>query len=433
MNRQELMSDRIQRSKPQRATQGRDAAPKKKVALFIHKLAGRSGGAERIFIELANMLVARGYDVTCIHDDRRLDKPFYELDRRVELINISMRGKDRYVRRLWRLQSNRLLPAAWRNRIEWTAQNKRRISQLHDYFRLVKPDVAISFLPPANTPALLASVETDVKVIPTNHNVPAEDYTNPGRWSPNPYDQMHRLEALRHATAVHVIFPDFAEWFPQHVRDKIVAVPNYISKDILQSKPRPDREKTILGVGRIAEVKNYRTLLKAWRLIADDHPDWKVVIYGDGPESDVLAQEVEEARLTDSFLLPGTKAHLGEEYGRMSIFCHPAHFEGFGLAPAEALALGMPVVAFADCAGVNQFVRDGYNGLLADRAGSHTALAEALQRLMNDDALRRSLAANGPESVSHFTEENFANAWVDIIEQVTRPESPLNRRPDPAL
>lgn len=410
----------------QRTTPTRFAAPKKKIALFIHKLAGRSGGAERIFVELANMLVARGYDVTCIHDDARPGKPFYQLDPRVELINISTKGKDRYVRRLWRLQSKSFLPAPLRNRIEWTAQNKRRISQLHDYFRFVKPNVAISFLPPANTPALLASVETGVKVIPTNHNVPAEDYTNPGRWSPNPHDQMHRLEALRHATAVHVIFPDFAEWFPQHVRDKIVAIPNYISKEILQSKPLADREKTILGVGRLAEVKNYRTLLQAWRLIAGDHPDWKVVIYGDGPESEVLAREVEEANLTDSFLLPGTKAHLGEEYSRMSIFCHPAHFEGFGLAPAEALALGMPVVAFADCPGVNQFVRDGYNGLLADRAGGHTALAEALRRLMDDGELRQTLAANGPESVSQFTEENFANAWVDVIEQVTRPEPPLS-------
>ena len=105
----------------------------------------------------------------------------------------------------------------------------------------------------------------------------------------------------------------------------------------------------------------------------------------------------------------------------MAIFCHPAEFEGFGLAPAEALALKMPVVAFADCPGVNQFVVDGVNGILVDRAGGAEALAEALEKLIADDELRRRLGENGPASVASFTEEHFADAWVELIERVPLP------------
>jgi len=51
---------------------------------------------------------------------------------------------------------------------------------------------------------------------------------------------------------------------------------------------------------------------------------------------------------------PGHRGNLGEEYARMSIFCHPAYFEGFGLSVAEELAPRIPVVAFSDRAGVNE-------------------------------------------------------------------------------
>lgn len=371
------------------------------------------------------MLVARGYDVTCIHDEKRTGKPFYRLDPRIELINLHRQAHPRAHRRLTRLGSVRMLPETVRNRIAWTTEHGPTVEQLNTYFTFARPDVAISFLPPANTPALLASVGTDVKVIPTNHNVPAEDYQNPARWSANPVDRQRRLEALRHAAAIHVIFPVFGEWFPADLQAKITAIPNYVSKDILRVEPAATREKIILGVGRLAGVKNYATLIKAWALIADKHPDWKVMIYGIGPDKNALKAEIETLKLKDSFILAGHKSNLGEEYSRMSIFCHPAHFEGFGLSPAEALALGMPVVAFSDCPGVNQFVRDGYNGLLADRQGGPESLAAALDRLIVDDSLRQELAGNAPQSVSGFTEESFANAWVEVIERVTHPDFAL--------
>ncbi len=128
-------------------------------------------------------------------------------------------------------------------------------------------------MPPANTPALLAAPGTGVKVVPTNHNVPLEDYTSPERWDPNPLDRKMRLEALDHAARIHVIFPRFGDWFPDHLRSRIVAMPNYVSKEILRASPEAVREPSILAVGRLAGVKNYDTLLAAWALIAKDHPD----------------------------------------------------------------------------------------------------------------------------------------------------------------
>jgi len=398
----------------------------KQIAIVIRLLVNRSGGAERIYCELANMLAARGYEVTCLHYDAIAGKPFYAIDPRVEVINLHPQPPP-LRHRLARWASRRFfVPRSLREKWGWFAANDVFIAQLHDFFTLRRPDVVLAFMPPANTPALLAAAGTGVKVVPTNHNVPLEDYTSPERWDPNPIDRKHRLEALDHAARIHVIFPVFGEWFPDHLRSRVVAMPNYVSSEFLRAIPSGEREPLILAVGRIAGVKNYDTLLAAWALIAADHPAWKVVVYGTGPQLKTLKAEAKRLGVEDSFLLPGHRGNLGEEYARMSIFCHPAHFEGFGLSVAEALAVAMPVVAFSDCPGVNQFVKDGYNGLMVERAGGAPALAEALKRLIEDETLRRRLGDNGPESVAGFTEERYAQGWVDLIEELTEPSTAAN-------
>ena len=86
----------------------------------------------------------------------------------------------------------------------------------------------------------------------------------------------------------------------------------------------------------------------------------------------------------------------------------------------------MPAVVFSDCAGVNEFVVDGYNGLMVDRAGGAPALAAALKRLIEDEALRRRLGDNGPESVAAFTAERYAQRWIDLIEELTEPATAMH-------
>jgi glycosyltransferase involved in cell wall biosynthesis len=63
---------------------------------------------------------------------------------------------------------------------------------------------------------------------------------------------------------------------------------------------------------------------------------------------------------------------------------------------------------------------------MVDRAGGAPALAAALRRLIEDEALRRRLGDNGPASVARFTEESYAAGWVDLIEELTEPAAAAN-------
>ncbi len=387
----------------------------KHVALVIRGLGGRSGGAERIYCELANILTENGYRVTCLFFDKKKETPFYHIDARAERINLYGPAKESAQK--WK-KISKVLPKKLQHRAEWEAENGFFVKQLRDYFKLSRPDIAISLMPPANTPVLLAANGTSVKVVPTNHNIPEQDYDNPDRWSKNPYDRKLRKKVLDFASAIHVLFPEFSKWFPIHLQSRIVAIPNYISKEFDSLEVVPPKEKLILGVGRLADVKNYVQLIRSWASIAADHVEWGVKIYGVGPNEKELKEEARRLGVEGSLTFGGHRADLVGEYARAAIFCHPAFFEGFGLAPAEALAMGTPVVCYADCPGVNQFVKDGYNGLAVKRGGDPDELALALRRLIENEDLRERLGRNAPDSVREFSITRYTEAWTALIERL---------------
>ena len=109
---------------------------------------------------------------------------------------------------------------------------------------------------------------------------------------------------------------------------------------------------------------------------------------------------------------------MGREYARASILCHPALFEGFGLSAAEALANQIPVVAFADCAGLNQFVANDENGILVARESGARGLADALARLMSDEALRSRLGAAGSGVLEQYSMEKYRERWLRLVRDV---------------
>lgn len=404
--------ERMTEKMPVKGTRGR-------VFLVIRLLGGRSGGAERLFCETANMLADAGYDVFCLYCHASKSGPFYPISSKVTLIN------------LWGKSARQALLYKSLDRVakgypewpglapfDWLSRNLYFTRRLYVAARELHPDVVISFLPPANTPSLIAGALARAKVIPTNHNVPEQDYRSPLRWDQNPIDRRLRFWALRSAERIHVLFPTFAEWFPPPLRNRVVVIENYVSEDFYDLDLSQPRENTVAAVGRLAPVKNYLDLIEAWGPIASTHPSWRVKIYGVGPQHHELAKRIRELNLEENVRLMGHTTEVKEALATAKIFCHPAIHEGFGLSVAEALACGLPVVAYADCAGVNEFVHHGENGLMVPRKGGPAALGEALRRLIEDQRLREQLGERAPLSIQRFSKKAFLENWMRLIDDV---------------
>ena len=86
---------------------------------------------------------------------------------------------------------------------------------------------------------------------------------------------------------------------------------------------------------------------------------------------------------------------------------------------AEAMAQGLPVVGYADCAGVRQIVIDGQTGRLAQGNGSADALAAALLVLMKDDNRRQSMGAAAATSMRRFAPQAIFDRWETLFHEVS--------------
>lgn len=100
----------------------------------------------------------------------------------------------------------------------------------------------------------------------------------------------------------------------------------------------------------------------------------------------------------------------------LDVLLHPGTAEGLGTAVIDALALGVPPVAFAD-GSVAEIVEEGRTGLLAP-AGDNTAFGAAVARLVTDGALRASLAQAGPARAERFDPAHLVDGVLDVYREL---------------
>lgn len=175
----------------------------------------------------------------------------------------------------------------------------------------------------------------------------------------------------------------------------------------------------VVAAGRYAPEKGYDRLIEAFGLVAPDHPDWVLKIFGHGPLRERLQKQADGLGLRERALLPGLAEDIEAELLASSVFALSSIHEGLPMALAEAMACGVPCVAF-DCApGVREIVTDGVDGIVVPPRNV-PALAAGLSRLMGDAELRRRYGAAARESVRRFAPDAVLAQWEDVFDLVER-------------
>jgi glycosyltransferase involved in cell wall biosynthesis len=186
----------------------------------------------------------------------------------------------------------------------------------------------------------------------------------------------------------------------------------------------PDRTSdlsapVVVAAGRYAPEKGYDRLIDAFGLVAADHPDWVLKIFGHGPLHARLQKQARASGLGDRVLLPGLAGDIETELRAGSVFALSSIHEGLPMALAEAMACGVPCVAF-DCApGVREIVTDGVDGIVVPPRNV-AALAAGLSTLMGDEELRRRYGRQARQSVRKFAPEAVLAQWEDVFSTVER-------------
>lgn len=196
---------------------------------------------------------------------------------------------------------------------------------------------------------------------------------------------------------------------------RLLAVPNSVpAPDGVEPSRRTGR--TVVAAGRLDPIKRYDVLLHAWARIAAVRPDWRLRIYGDGPEAGELRALATRLGLHNQAMLMGRHMHLETEWVKGSIAVVTSAKESFGMTIVEAMHAGLPVVS-TDCpVGPGEIITDGADGLLVP-VGDERAVADALLRLIQDEPLRDKLGTQALETARRYDPRRIALAYEELIRE----------------
>jgi glycosyltransferase involved in cell wall biosynthesis len=170
---------------------------------------------------------------------------------------------------------------------------------------------------------------------------------------------------------------------------------------------------TLLAVGRLAPVKRFPLLLQIFAGVLQAVPDARLTIAGDGPDRELLLQEIERLHLTDSVTLAGrvTDEELLELYQSSWLLVSASHSEGWGMTITEAAACGTPCVVTANhghCAAATHNV----SGLIVD---DDALMSGEIMRVLTDDALRDALTHGALTHAAKFHWDRTATILLQTL------------------
>ena len=360
-----------------------------KLLFFISSL--ECGGAQRVCVTLCNRWAERGWDVTVATFDDGTVPPFFPLVPGVRHVTLGLQRRSTGI-------------------VHSVINNLKRLRRLRRFVARERPDRILSFIDATNVLTLLAAKGTGIPVVVSERIDPSR-HKIPGPW------RILRRLTYPWARAIVLQTQAAAAYFPASWASRIVVVPNPVSA-IPAAAPRAAQRRKdrglVVGLGRLERQKGFDLLIRAFAAIARERPDWDAVILGDGPERDALAVEIARAGLTGRISLPGRESDAVGALRRADLFVLSSRYEGFPNALCEAMACGLPVVAFDCPSGPAEIVRDGVDGLLVP-AEDIGALSEAMARLIADPEGRRRMGARAAEVSDRFSLERIASLWERIL------------------
>jgi glycosyltransferase involved in cell wall biosynthesis len=205
-------------------------------------------------------------------------------------------------------------------------------------------------------------------------------------------------------------------------RDRARVIPSGVHVErtrALATDPPPDwlpSERFLVGVGRLAEHKGFDLLIRAHAAVLADGLPHRLVILGQGELERELRALVERLEVSDTVMLPGFMPNPFPVVARASVLCGPSRFEGWGRMLAEALAVGVPVIA-SDLAGPATILAGGRYGDLIE-PGSVDALSAAICRHLRNPQQLQARAAIGKANADSYSTSGRAWGFAQLFEEM---------------
>jgi len=365
-----------------------------------------AGGVERVLTLKANYFAEHdGYDVTIVLTEGKGKPLFYPLSDKVKVINLGLDFEE-----LWTCSFLRKIPLYLKKQRRFRRLLTQTLLQL-------RPDITVSML--RREINFINEIKDGSRKIGELH-VNRANYRNYNTEHPGILKRVFSYFWSRSLLS-HLKKLDYLVVLTEHDRkawvelDHVTAIPDPLP--FTPSAVSPMTHRRVVAIARYAHEKGIDLLLEAWAMAEKQTGEWRLDVYGDGdraPYEQLLDKlHIDRQRCA----LHGRTSQVEQEYRQSSLFVLSSRFEGFGMVIIEAMACGLPVVAF-DCPwGPRSIISDGADGLLAAN-GDVADLAQKLSLLMADDARRTAMAAAARQNVGRFQMAHVARKWNALFAEV---------------
>ena len=362
-----------------------------RIALFTGTLEG--GGAERAMLDIARGLSKRGFVVDLV----------------------LMRARGTYLADV--PDSLRLVDLNGSPRLA-------TFSALVGYLRRERPGLLLSTLPSCNVATLLARVllGRELSAIVRRASHFSMEYADSGPRAKTTLILERVLWGLADAVITNSLGAarDLKRRAPR-VSPKVRAIQNPIvwpeHRDLAREPVehpwfRHNDRPIVLAAGRLIELKDHATLLRAFALVANARPA-RLVIIGEGVERDNLLALARDLGIEDKVDLPGFQRNPFAWMAKATVFAQTSVYEGSPNTLVQAMACGTPVVS-TDCpSGPREILEDGAWGALTP-VGDDAALAAAIRNAIDEPIAPSKLVTRA----SHYAADSSISQYADVITEV---------------
>lgn len=364
------------------------------------------GGMERVLLNKVTYLSALPeWEVSVVTTDQHQRPSFYPFPEKVRMTDLEINYSDDNDKGIWKKITSYLCKRK---------EHKRKLTAL---LLKEKPDIVVS-LYPSESSFIPDIKDGSKKVLELHFNKFFRiQYGRKGiiglidRWRTRQDERIVR----RFDKFVVLTNEDKGYWggLPN-----IEVMPNaaiHVSKNYSEVK-----NKRVIAVGRLDYQKGFDRLIQAWKLVQHTgrFSDWKLDIFGQGEWREMLQQMIDKQGLQNTVKInPPTNAILNE-YVHSSLLVMSSNYEGFGMVLVEAMSCGVPVISFDCKCGPKDIIQPGINGLLVPN-GDIQALADAMMKVMEDEAYRKMLSLNARKVVDTYSEQAVMSQWILLFTSIT--------------
>ena len=288
-----------------------------------------------------------------------------------------------------------------------------RYKKVRKLVKKVNPDLVLSMPEDIGIYVILALLGTKYPVVISERNNP---------WV-MPNKKISRvLRKLMYPFATGFIFQtkQAQSFFSRKIQSKGIVLPNPVDVSMLPAPYQGEREKIIVGAGRLEPQKNFSLLIDSFAEFYKSHSDYRLVIYGEGRLKEELMAHAKGKLPTTAFEFAGRVSDLPERLNKATAFVLSSDFEGMPNVLIEAMACGVPSIS-TDCpsGGSAELIEDGVNGILVP-VGGREQLTNSLHLLVDKAETREKISCNAIKVRETLNAEVIVEKWFDYIKGTSK-------------